>query len=204
LAGGAIALMLQQRPDLTWRDVQGVLIESAMMISEYDEDWQTNGAGYSINHNFGFGRIDSANIMDIVEDWELLPAEISVSDVNQASMVIPDYGASGEQRAESVIQVEEDFDVESVEVSVKISHRRRGHLGITLVSPSGTESKLFTPHLDNTSNIDWTFTTMRCWGEPSKGVWTLVVYDNERGARGELSSWILSIHGHQRSVTGGK
>jgi len=203
LVGGAVALMLQQRPDFTWRDVQAVLIESAQMVDEAHPDWVENGVGYTVNHQYGFGRVDSEVVMNTAETWELLPQERSVRDMYQVPTTIPDYN-TGDETLETYVRVEEDFDIESIEISVVVTHRRRGQLGISLVSPSGTESILFLPHGDRTADIDWTFTTMRCWGESSAGIWTLRIYDNERGIVGALQSWVLSIHGHNRSAVGTK
>lgn len=48
--------MLQANPDLTWRDVQNILVNTAKITDPTDSDWKTNGAGHFINHKYGFGR----------------------------------------------------------------------------------------------------------------------------------------------------
>lgn len=56
LTAGVIALILEVNPTLGWRDVQGILISSAFKNSPTDDGWKSNGAGYHINHKFGFGK----------------------------------------------------------------------------------------------------------------------------------------------------
>jgi len=174
-----------------------------MPVGEDDPDWTENGAGYRINHQFGFGRLDAESLMQVAENLPLLPAEVTLTDLNESLLPIPDYGAAGDEDARSTILVEEDIEVESVEVSITVSHRRRGQLGIEIISPDNTVSKLYLPHtIDRNPDINWTFTSMRCWGESSRGIWTLRIYDNERGIVGNLTSWVLNIHGHRRSNIG--
>ena len=49
LAVGVLALALQVRPDLTWRDVQHIAIDSAVHINADDPDWEeiANGRKHS-------------------------------------------------------------------------------------------------------------------------------------------------------------
>jgi uncharacterized protein YdiU (UPF0061 family) len=45
LVSGVVALMLEANPDLTWRDVQHVLVNSARRNDPSDADWRQNGSG---------------------------------------------------------------------------------------------------------------------------------------------------------------
>ena len=51
LVSGVVALMLEANSDLTWRDVQGVLVATASQPHEDSEDEETNQAG--IKHSQG-------------------------------------------------------------------------------------------------------------------------------------------------------
>jgi hypothetical protein len=66
-------LILQANPNLTWRDVQGVIISSSKKIDVRDSDWKVNGGGYHVNHKYGFGLIDAANATQVAKTWKLLP-----------------------------------------------------------------------------------------------------------------------------------
>ena len=89
--------------------------------------------------------------------------------------------------------------LEHVQVTVTITHSLRGDLVVDLVSPSGTTSRLATRRSSDKSAAglnNWTFTTVRCWGEAPTGVWTLVVHDEFNEAKsGSLVSWRLNLYG---------
>src|SRR5262249_54532457 len=42
IVSGVIALMLEANPDLSWRDVQEILVRSARQNNPTDKSWQTN------------------------------------------------------------------------------------------------------------------------------------------------------------------
>ena len=50
LVSGVIALMLEVNPELSWRDVQHILVGSTVRNDPKDADWVQNGAGRWINH----------------------------------------------------------------------------------------------------------------------------------------------------------
>ena len=59
LVSGVIALMLEANPNLTYRDVQQILVRTAEMNDPLHFDWTSNAAGYDINHAYGFGAVDA-------------------------------------------------------------------------------------------------------------------------------------------------
>ena len=59
LAAGMIALMLQVRSCLTWRDVQHIIVYTARHVDIEPAEWQVNSAGFSHSHKHGFGLLDS-------------------------------------------------------------------------------------------------------------------------------------------------
>jgi len=195
---GAIALMLQANPNLTYRDVQYILAQTARKVDPSDADWTTNAAGYHINHKYGFGAVDVAAAVQAAKNWKPVGPELARdSGVFQVNQNIPDNSAVG---ISSTISMASDINrVEWAEVTVDISHLSPGDLEIVLVSPSGTQSVLATPHIHNPfdTGVQWTFTTNRNWGETSGGDWTLIVRDRVGGIVGRLNSWRLTVYGQQ-------
>lgn len=63
-----INLLLISR-NLTWRDVQHIIVETSLMTSPLDEGWRRNGAGKWFNQKFGFGRMDAAAIVEKATSW---------------------------------------------------------------------------------------------------------------------------------------
>jgi kexin len=53
LAAGIYALVLSSRPDLSWRDVQRLSLENAVIVNSGDADWKKNAAGRLYNHKYG-------------------------------------------------------------------------------------------------------------------------------------------------------
>ncbi|MDO4231222.1 MAG: S8 family serine peptidase [Lautropia sp.] len=68
MASGVIALMLQARHDLSWRDVRLILAKSARKIDEQSPGWRSN-AGLNFHHDYGFGLIDAHAAVKMAQTW---------------------------------------------------------------------------------------------------------------------------------------
>jgi subtilisin-like proprotein convertase family protein len=194
LVAGVIALMLEANPDLTWRDVQHILVKTAVKNDPSDSDWATNEAGYGINHKYGFGRVNAGAAVEAALTWSpIAPATSLNSKPVYLNQIIPDNDTTG---LTTTLTVSQSMSLEHVEVVVDISHPYRGDLEIVLISPAGTQSFLAEPRRDFGNNYDsWRFMTVRNWGESSQGTWTLEVKDKAALDAGQLHSWQLILHG---------
>ena len=194
LAAGVIALILDANENLTWRDVQHVLVNSARMNDASDSSWGVNGAGHDVSHKYGFGVVDAGAAVSVAENWINVGDELNSTYGPYApSANIPD---DTPEWTEFTTMVTDEYSLESVDVAVDITHTARGDLDIVLVSPSGTESWLAESRNDNGNHYsDWMFSTVRHWDESSLGNWTLKVRDTSSGATGTLDSWELLLHG---------
>jgi subtilisin-like proprotein convertase family protein len=194
LAAGVVALMLQARPELTWRDVQHVLVHSARRCDSANSEWTTNGAGLWVNHNYGFGAVDAGAAVALAGAWRLVgPLQTDVSELMSVATPIPNNSPAGLTRTRSVTT---DLVVEHVEVALDVTHPFVGDLRVILTSPSGTVSELALPRSDSTDNYSsYVFTTTRCWDERSPGVWTLRVSDEGASDVGTWNNWRLSVYG---------
>lgn len=196
LVSGVVALLLQSKPTLGWRDVQEILMRSATQVSPTDADWSTNAAGLKFNHKFGAGMVNAAAAIALAQNWTNLPAATSQNLArNSLALAIPDNSATG-AAVTFDLSNHANLRAEHVTVTVNITHASRGHLAVTLTSPQGTVSRLAEKHPDTGDNYaNWTFMTVRNWGEPTQGVWTLRVSDLTSGTTGTLSSATLAVHG---------
>ena len=194
LVSGVIALMLEANPNLTYRDVQHILVETSTQNDPTDSDWAINGAGHEVNHKYGFGAVDAGAAVDAAENWTTVePEVVTISDEIDVDTAIPDNNA---QSLVSTIGITEDIDIEWAEVVFDAEHTQRGDLEITLTSPDGTESILAETHRDPNDNYDrYVFTSARHWDESSLGDWTLNVADNTTGETGTWNSWQLNLYG---------
>ncbi|MDP7063070.1 MAG: S8 family serine peptidase [Planctomycetota bacterium] len=201
LGAGVVALILDANPALTWRDVTGVLIESARKNNPGHSNWMTNATGRDISIDYGFGAIDADDAVQTALNWTNYGAEQSASsgqvNVNQS---IPDNNNSGLNRTVSIAN---DFIIESVELKMNVDHNYVGDLYIRLVAPSGTGSVL--THVRNDSTDDYNnfiFTSLRPFGESSMGDWTVEISDRDSGTTGTWENFTLTVYGHDGSGSG--
>lgn len=90
LAAGMIALMLQVRPCLTWRDVQHIIVFTATQYEDRHADWVTNEAGFSHSHQHGFGLLNAWRLVNAAKVWTSVPYLASyVSPVIKENKAIP-------------------------------------------------------------------------------------------------------------------
>ena len=75
---GLVALLLSANPNLSWRDVQQILILSARQFDPADPDVRANGAGFRASHNVGFGVPDAGQAVALARTWVNRPAATSV------------------------------------------------------------------------------------------------------------------------------
>lgn len=193
LAAGVAALMLDANPNLGWRDVQEILMRSARKNDASDSDWIDNAAGFHFNHKYGAGMVDAEAAITLGETWTNLGAHtsttLSLAGLNQP--IPDDYGGVASQ----TFGVAENFRVEHVTLTTGITHEYRSDVEIELVSPSGTTSLLAHRYDDPNEDINWTFSTVRNWGENAAGNWTVNVYDNYASDTGTVNSLTLTLYG---------
>jgi len=196
LASGVVALILEANPNLGWRDVQEILMRSARQIIAWDNDWIENAAFFHFNHKFGAGMVDAEAAVALAKTWVNLEPATQVNLVqNGINEAIPEGGATLTKTFDFTL--EPNLRVEHVQVRINASHPNSRDLICTLVSPSNTESILSesSTRVLETDIPDWTFMSVRNWGEDSAGVWQVKVRDVRAGAAGTLDDIEIIIHG---------
>ncbi|NER38577.1 MAG: S8 family serine peptidase [Oscillatoria sp. SIO1A7] len=120
LTSGVAALMLDANANLTWRDLQHIFVETAQQNDAADEDWTTNGAGYFVNHKYGFGTVDAEAAVKAALNWTPVSEEVSfASDWQQVNRAIPDYDTTrllGSQVTELIARERETLSDAEVEL----------------------------------------------------------------------------------------
>ena len=207
IAAGVGVLVLQVRPELSYRDVRRVLALSARKNDPTSAGWTNNGAGLHVNHEYGFGVVDANAAVLLARTIPLVGPEVTYpAPVEQPSLAIPDNDTAG---ASSVITVNSSGigRVETVEVEITVAHTRTSDLEILLQKIGGAQDVLYPLHtcVDPNnfnpapcSDIDaFTFMSVRHLDEPADGVWRLTVKDRRTGVTGTLTRWQLRIFGRQ-------
>ncbi|XP_073480637.1 neuroendocrine convertase 1 isoform X1 [Aquarana catesbeiana] len=207
LAAGIFALALEQNPNLTWRDMQHLVV----WTSEYDPlannpGWKKNGAGLMVNSRFGFGLLNAKALVDLADPktWKTVPEKkiciIKDSDftprlfrsVDEITIEIPTKACEGQ---DNYIK-----SLEHLQLEATIEYTRRGDLHITLISPSGTKTVLLTERERDTSTNgfkNWAFMSVHSWGEDPAGTWTVKITDVSKRLEneGRIVNWKLVLHG---------
>lgn len=206
VAAGVGVLVLQARPELSYRDVRRVLALSARKNDATSPGWATNGAGLHVNQGYGFGVVDANAAVLLARTITLVGPELTfASPLESPALAIPDDDVTG---ASSTISVASSGigHVEWVEIEITIAHTRTADLEILLQKSGGVTDTLHPLHgcVDANfapgpcSDIDgFVFNSVRHLDEPADGQWTLVVKDRRAGTVGTLTSWKLRIFGRQ-------
>ncbi|XP_032362407.1 proprotein convertase subtilisin/kexin type 7 [Etheostoma spectabile] len=211
LAAGMVALMLQVRPCLSWRDVQHIITFTATKCDN-SADWRVNGAGFHHSHQHGFGLLNAWRLVNAAKVWESVPFLVSYqSSVIKEEEPISIYSneliriwkVSAAELRQSGMET-----LEHVAVTITLTHPCRGNVEIVLVCPSGMTSVIGARRAidrDSAGYQDWTFSTVRCWGESAKGLYTLKISDHKEkslekcAAAGVLKKSQLTLYGSSMS-----
>ncbi|KAI5643877.1 subtilase family domain-containing protein [Phthorimaea operculella] len=201
LAAGIIALALQANPNLTWRDVQHLIV----WTSEYaplsaNPGWQINGVGLRFDIRFGFGLMNAGALVAASLNWTTVPnkhiCRVEVPPLNTIEAAL-----NSKDPVKILIKVTDCIVnyMEHVELVVNLRYTRRGALEIYLISPEGTKIQLLGPRPNDVSKagfVNWPLMSVGTWGENPNGVWVAIIQDktpeNNKGEIGQLS---LVIHG---------
>ncbi|XP_069360440.1 neuroendocrine convertase 1-like [Maniola hyperantus] len=200
LAAGIIALALHANPNLTWRDVQHLIV----WTSEYtplseNPGWQINGAGLRFDIRFGFGLLNAGALVTNALNWTTVPAK-QICRIN-ASFAKKTERISSAETVDIAINVLDCavIYIEHVELVTTIQYTRRGALEIYLVSPQGTKVQILSARQRDTSTaglVNWPLTSVATWGEQPQGSWRVIIQDmSDESNTGEIGPISLVIHG---------
>ena len=209
---GAVAVLLQSYPALTWRDVKHILAKTARQIHAGAESvryivgetvytaqlpWITNAGGYRFHNWYGFGAVDVDDALAHAASHtpDGLGTFVETAAFSRsAATSIPDADGGGTLQTLTVRGLAADANIEAVMLRINITHPMTHELGIHLTSPSGTESILnpvFNEALAGDANLDWSLLSNAFYGESPNGEWTLKVVDAAPGDAGRLNNWNL-------------
>ncbi|KAG7300217.1 hypothetical protein JYU34_015779 [Plutella xylostella] len=209
LAAGICALALQANKDLTWRDMQHIVVRTARpeRLSSGGE-WRVNGVGRNVSHSFGYGLLDAGGMVRLARAWRTVPAQ------RKCELAAPRPQRAVPPRSHVTLQLDVGACpgvnyLEHVQARVSLSASRRGDLRITLTSPAGTRVTLLAPRAHDSSRAgfnSWPFMSVHMWGEAPLGIWQLEVSNEGRYMAGPLTQWELIFYGtetppHEESVS---
>lgn len=159
---GALALVKGLRPELDSRLAKHLLVNSSIVVDatddseESDGGWSVNAAGCAFNQNYGFGLLNTRNLLNLansrftvgpLRQWNSGPIQsrprpaANVPDGGRLSYSIP-VGQCVKPTSCALIGADPLGPLEEVGITLDIRHSRRGDVEVILKSPSGTSSRL--------------------------------------------------------------
>ncbi|XP_053810782.1 furin isoform X2 [Vidua chalybeata] len=200
LAAGIIALALEANKNLTWRDMQHLVVQTSKPAHLNANDWVTNGVGRKVSHSYGYGLLDAGAMVSLAKNWTTVgPQRKCVIDILAEPR---DIGKRLEVRRKvdaCLGKANYISRLEHAQARLTLSYNRRGDLAIHLVSPMGTRSTLLAarPHDFSADGFnDWAFMTTHSWDEDPSGEWVLEI-ENTSDAKnyGTLTKFTLVLYG---------
>ena len=221
---GIVALMLKERPDLTWRDVRLILAKSARKNHPADPGWVYSPAsGLSFNPRYGFGAVDAAAAVTMARTWTTIDGGSPVmKSCSYPRSGAPTFPISIPDNVSSPVSDTVTVDassctitrIEFVEVEFDAGRAPdpavtyySGDLRVELIGPApasllsllaSERQFLLDSHNvahDSGSYSHWKFGSVRHLEESPAGTWTLRVTDAQPGDSGVWNSWRLTIWG---------
>ena len=171
LGAGIMALVLNARPDLNWRDLQYLCVETAIPINlDMEDEWQDTFIGKKYSHTFAYGKLDAYALVEKAKTWQSVkPQAWFTTPWQYVRHDVPE----GDQGIASTFIVTQDMlkaanleRLEHVQVTMNVEHTQRGDLSVELISPKGVTSHLSaTRRRDKheTGYEDWTFMSVAHW-----------------------------------------
>ncbi|XP_055871397.1 neuroendocrine convertase 1-like isoform X3 [Biomphalaria glabrata] len=209
LAAGILALLLERNPDLTWRDVQHIIVHTSKVEPlGLEKGWYVNGVGYCVNIRFGFGLMDAKAMIDLADPktWQsvgeqkkcIVEAEYSsgfpkpLSPGHFIEVTFTTNGCAGESNEINYL--------EHIQVVIDLDYDNRGKIYAEVVSPMGTITPLFLERKNDKSNKGfkkWPLMSVHNWGENPKGIWKFRVSDRSQtgNEKGQLKNATLVLYG---------
>ncbi|XP_017874788.1 PREDICTED: furin-like protease 1 isoform X4 [Drosophila arizonae] len=196
LAAGIAALVLQSNQNLTWRDLQHIVVRTAKPANLKDSSWSINGVGRRVSHSFGYGLMDASDMVRVARTWKTVPeqqrCEINAPHVDKA--IPPRKHITLQLAVNHCLSVNY---LEHVQAKITLTSQRRGDIQLYLRSPANTRVTLLTSRIHDNSRSgfnQWPFMSVHTWGESPHGNWQLEIH-NEGRYMAQITQWDMILYG---------
>ena len=203
---GAMALVLEACPNLTWRDVKYLTAKNAIQVDSDNASWVQNGAGLWHSTDYGYGLVNPQGmIAECTGGYSNLPAETNFDINGTLALDIPYYYDSYTAlniniNASSITTVN---NIEWVELTLDSNHSYAGDLQVYLTSPAGTTTMLLQADVNVSEIGSATFMSgghrmgsAAFYDENATGTWSVYVYDLISDDSGGINALDFKVYGH--------
>jgi kexin len=169
------------RPDLTWRDMQYLCVQTARKINPEDPDWENTASGRPYSYKYGYGSLDGYAYVKAALDHKLVkpqswfrtaPVQVAGGTMSnlkvfkKGQFILKEGVTSTMEITKQMLQDNNFEFLEHIDIRVWIQHGRRGDVEVELISPHGIRSILGGMRRDDaatTSYPGWKFMTVKHW-----------------------------------------
>ncbi|MGB3294326.1 MAG: S8 family serine peptidase [Phormidesmis sp.] len=203
LVAGVVGLMLSANPDLTAREVQQILQDTADKIVDTEPDPQLNqryGTYDSSGHSrwFGYGKVNAYAAVKASQERALRDRILhqTVTTASQTVVAIPDNDPRG---IFSALTIVEKGTLQDIKVYIRAEHEFLSDVSFTLLNPSGQSVLIQGRTLGRQTRLQRTYSLVstpalrRLLNAEVKGRWQLQVIDHVPGHVGQLKRWELIL-----------
>ncbi|TIB70057.1 hypothetical protein E3P77_00013 [Wallemia ichthyophaga] len=214
IAAGIYALVLQVRPDLGWRDLQHLSVNTAEPINLEEDGWAPTAAGRMYNNRYGYGKLNTEKIVDAAHNHKLVKPqawyEAPIVKIPNGVNIVgqPLNGQWYESNFHLSANRMRHHNIERLEhitATVWIDHDRRGDIEVELISPNNVKSVLAKPRRydGSTEGLNgWKFMSTKHWDENPVGDWKIRVKDGfHPKKRGNFKAWSIGFWGEAADAT---
>ena len=222
MTSGAIALILEANPALTWRDVKHILARTAVQVDAANPGvnailsngnyvaelpWITNAAGFNFQNSYGFGAVNVSAAVAMAKGACAAGCGLGTFantgwiSSGTLNLAVPDNSITGVSTTLAAPKVGASGIVEAVQIQVTTSATSgwTGDLGIELTSPSGTRSilKNIKDGFNGPNLAGMVLASNAFYGESGTGIWTVKVLDGLAGSGIQtLTNVQIRVYGH--------
>jgi len=198
MVSGAIALVLDACPTLSWRDVRWLVANSATQVDKMNPSWITNAAELHFSVDYGYGKINPLKMIESCRSqyFEPLPEMQHAEVAKSYNTNIPDNNTTITKK----LDFDTEMKIEWVGLTVDTSHPFAGDLEINLISPSGTKINIISPNELRYAayNEGFRFSSVGYIDEDAKGEWRVEITDRLPNDSGVLKALKLEVYGYER------
>ncbi|ARF08379.1 subtilase family protein [Catovirus CTV1] len=221
MVSGCVALLLEYRPDLTWRDVKEIISRSCYQDYYINstvppEDFVFNGNNVLVSQRSGYGIINVKKMIKNAKKWKLLPKEKNASAESEINTTLNLNNKSFTIK----LDISKNMIIETVQVYLTVNSKPSVkpqlilNMDVCITSPMGTKLKLINNQVGFLQDPDFEvpedlqyydnepFLCELLRGEKSQGQWKIEFKWNEVESIPDTENILkyvkLDIYGHKK------
>lgn len=222
MVSGVLALLVEQRPTLSWREVKYLLAKTAFKVHAIASDrnnpsdlgvstsplpsglkweygWRTNTAGFNFHNWYGFGSVDAHALLNYAGAIPVALQSTTQSTTNLSSASTQSITDNSASPTTYTLNTGSALTLEEVILTIDMTHTNLEEVMIEIESPSGMKNIVLNAYSTlrgETSMSAQRFRSNAFYGESASGNWKVNFYDVKNGGTGTVTNVNLELRGY--------